>query len=709
VKRRLLSSIAVGLGLVLYAWPGPTVPDFATIKREYQSSDLVVRSADGTIVQELRVSNTARRFHWVELSMVPEHLQRAVLFAEDRRFFSHGGVDWRSVGRAILSGGGRGASTVTMQLASLIAPELKAAGGARRSYRQKLSQMRWAWAIERRWTKAEIVEAYLNLIPLRGESEGITGGVRLLLGKTVESVSPEESVVLAALIRAPNGDISAIADRACRLKEDLIENDFVRFASPQCDRLAEITTRVGASGVPAAARNRVTAAPHLARRLSEREPLARDITTTLDAPLQRFVSEQLRAQLATLRSVNVADGAALVVRNDTGAVLAYVGNGGVESSARYVDGIQARRQAGSTLKPFLYALAIERRLLAADTLLNDAPIEVPVGVGVYRPRNYDNAYKGPVSVRTALASSLNVPAVLAVQRVGVASFVDLLSKLGFSGLQRPDIYGPSVALGSPVVSLWELVGAYRALANGGRLAPLEFLPNEPREATVSVIDPGTAFIVADILADRGSRSVAFGLENPLSTPYWTAVKTGTSKDMTDNWCVGFSRDYTIGVWVGNFSGEPMHDVSGVTGAAPLWARTFDFLAKRPGFNGAAPPVPESLVVRPSGEGRSLYLAGTEPTHQLKTIEPEARLAAIVAPVEGESFAIDPDIPAGHQRITFASAASPSGAGWVLNEKPLGPGDVPFLWAPEPGRYTLSLRSRAGRDIATVRFSVRGRG
>lgn len=706
MRLRVFVGIAVALLIALVAWPVPLVPDFATVKGSYRSSDLVVRAADGTVLQELRVSNEARRFQWVELSSVPEHLQRAVIHAEDRRFLTHRGVDWRSVARALVSGSGRGASTVTMQLASLIAPELKAPRGGRRSYLQKLVQMRWARTIEQRWTKGEIMEAYLNLVPLRGEGEGISGGARLLLGKTVEGLSPEEGVVLAALIRAPNARPLAVAKRGCHLKASLEGAGMVHFASPNCDRIDEIVARL-ASEETVTARNRVTDAPHLARFLNERSTELRDVVTTLDASLQRFVSEQLRAQLVALNGSNVADGAALVVRNDTGAVLAYVGNGGMESSARYVDGVRARRQAGSTLKPFLYALAFERRLLAADTLLNDAPLDIPVGVGVYRPKNYDRSYKGLVSVRTALAASLNVPAVLSVQRVGVSPFVELLGKLHFGALQRPDVYGPSVALGSPVVSLWELVNAYRALANGGRISPLSVVINEPSATAVTVLDPGATFIVADILSDRASRSVTFGLENALSTPYWTAVKTGTSKDMTDNWCVGFSREYTVGVWVGNFSGAPMHDVSGVTGAAPLWARTFDFLAKRPDFEVAAPPIPESLVVRSVNDERAVYLPGTEPVRPVIPIESQLRTAAIVSPVEGEIFAIDPDVPAASQKVVFESVGGMDGIRWVLNGRPLGPAQGRYLWSPEPGHYTLSMRTSDGRDIGIVRFSVRG--
>jgi hypothetical protein len=294
---------------------------------------------------------------------------------------------------------------------------------------------------------------------------------------------------------------------------------------------------------------------------------------------------------------------ALSEDNATGEVLAYVGGSGELASARHVDGVRARRQAGSALKPFLYGLALEMRLVTPATVLEDAPLELAVTGGLYRPRNYDERFRGRVTARTALAASLNVPAVRVLGLVGGEPFAERLRQLGLGGLdEAADFYGPALALGAAEVSLWELVGAYRALARGGVWGPLTLLPRETaaRPPERRVYPEPVAFLVGDILAGRESRSATFGLENALATRFWTAVKTGTSKEMRDNWCVGYSLRYTAGVWVGNFSGAPMHDVSGVTGAAPVWRELMAWLHRA--TPGRAPPRPPASSPAPTASG-----------------------------------------------------------------------------------------------------------
>ena len=234
-----------------------------------------------------------------------------------------------------------------------------------------------------------------------------------------------------------------------------------------------------------------------------------------------------------------------------------------------------------------------------------------------------------MSVRTALASSLNVPAVRALDLVGEEAAVELLRRLGFDGLRESgDYYGPSMALGSADVSLWELVNAYRALARGGVWSPLRLGADEAAGAARRVYSDRAAFLVSSILADRESRSLTFGLENPLATRFWTAVKTGTSKEMRDNWCVGYSRRYTVGVWVGNFGGEPMRNVSGVTGAAPVWREVMAWLH---GAVPSAPPAaPAGVVAAPVAFPGAVeparlewFLAGTEPPRRRRPPSPAA--------------------------------------------------------------------------------------
>lgn len=656
----------------------------------------------------MRVDPSIRRLDWMRLDAVSPALVAAVIASEDRRFHAHAGVDWRAVGAALWSrvtgGRSRGASTITMQVAAFLDGALARRGGPR-SLAQKWRQIRLARVLERQWSKAEILEAYLNRVTFRGELEGVGAASAVLFDKAPHGLTAAESVVLAALIRAPNAGASAVTRRAVRLR-DALASETAALAGEGA--VAAAVAR--ALDVPRGAGPRTSDAPHLARLVLGDAASGAPVRTTLDGRLQRLAAASLRRHLLAVRDRSVQDGAVLVVDNATGDVLAYVGGSGDLASARYVDGVRGRRQAGSTLKPFLYGLAFERRLLTPASLLEDAPLEVPVQGGVYRPRNYDEAFRGLVSVRTALASSLNVPAVRAFGLVGADRLVERLRDLGFEGLvESGDWYGPSLALGSADVTLWELVHAYRTLATGGVASPLRIVPGEPAPAR-RVMPADAAFLVADVLADRASRSATFGLENVLATRFWTAVKTGTSKDMRDNWCIGFSRRYTVGVWVGNFSGEPMHDVSGITGAAPVWLEVMAALHR--GIPSDRPTPPPGVVA-----ARAVFEGGVEPARRewfLRGTEPVARLAArvaavlprIVRPVDGTVVAIDPDIPDDRQRMVFEATAS-ADLHWVLDGSGAGPAAVPLAWTPRPGAHTLVLAGTDGRAVDTVRFVVRG--
>jgi penicillin-binding protein 1C len=454
---------------------------------------------------------------------------------------------------------------------------------------------------------------------------------------------------------------------------------------------------------------RLASAVHASRLLADAAQPCHDVPSSLDAGIQAVAEESLRRHLVELRDRSVRDGAVLVVDNASGEVLAYVGSSGDLSPASHVDGVRALRQAGSTLKPFLYASAIERDLLTPATLLEDAPLDVSLPGGAYRPANYDDAFRGLVSVRTALASSLNIPAVRTLLLVGDDAFARTLRALGVSSVSRPgDYYGPSLALGSADVSLWELVAAYRALARGGVWSPLRLTAassEEPRR----VFGAATAFLVGDILSDRESRAATFGLENALATPFWSAVKTGTSKDMRDNWCIGYSQRFTVGVWVGNFSGESMRDVSGVTGAAPVWEDVMTALHSHEPGN--APAAPDGVVAAWTSFARDaeparreLYRRGREPVAQGGVLETIAR---IEAPEDGSILALDPDIAPRRQRVALTVHAPRADLAWRLDGKALGSAASLLLWEPVQGRHDLELLDGAGRRMDVARFEVKG--
>ncbi|HEY8974760.1 MAG TPA: penicillin-binding protein 1C, partial [Burkholderiaceae bacterium] len=600
-RLRLRATLAA-LALAGSASAQAAIPSFEQVKVGYRSSETVLLDRHGQPVQVVRTDLKARRGGWVPLAQISPALRAAAIASEDQRFPEHAGVDWQAVAGAAIGrtgpGGTRGASTITMQLAGLLDPDLALPKGGR-SVGTKIEQAAAALRIERSWSKDQILEAWLNLVPFRGEQVGVAAMSQSLFQKAPSGLDAEESAIAAALLRAPNAAPAVVGQRACGVLKAQGRGDGCVAAQG----LAELV--LGHPATPSIDGEQL--APHFARQLLK--PGARSapatLRTTLDAGAQRRARDALREQLAQLRDRDVEDGAVVVLDNATGDVLAWVGSSGDLSQAAAVDAVVAPRQAGSTLKPFLYEQAIEQRWLTAASVLDDAPTRLHTPSGLYIPQNYDHDFKGPVSVRTALGSSLNVPAVRTAVMVSPDRFARRLVALGLPIRKAGDFYGYSIALGSPEVTLLSLTNAYRALANGGTVSAPRLQPADDLPATTRVMAAAPSFIVADILADNDARVPTFGLDNALATRYWSAVKTGTSKDMRDNWCVGFSARYTVGVWVGNASGAPMHAVSGVTGAAPVWRTVMDAL-QRSDLPGAHPARPGPAGRRRGGPAGGLF-------------------------------------------------------------------------------------------------------
>jgi penicillin-binding protein 1C len=580
----------------------------------------------------------------------------------------------------------------------------------RKTISQKWDQIEAARELEKHWTKQQILEAYLNLITFRGELQGISAASRGLFDKEPSGLDDRESAVLAVLIRSPN----ALPAEAGRRAKELTRSLYPKASYDNIEQFAiERLSR------PYHVKPQIALAPHLARRLTatsetglkRKEKLADlRIYSTIDLRLQHNARETLQQQINMLKGRNVAEGALIVIENATGNVLAYVGS----ASDSHVDGVMAKRQAGSTLKPFLYGLAIEKHLLTAASVLDDSPLHIPTERGLYVPHDYDHRSRGPVSVRTALASSLNIPAVRTQLLVGTEPFAERLRNSGFDLRQPAEFYGFSLALGTADVSLMELTNAYRMLAREGVWSELRLSPG-PSAKHRQVMDRGAAYIISDILADRSSRSIAFGFDNPLTTRFWSAVKTGTSKDMRDNWCIGFSRRYTVGVWVGNFTGEPMWNVSGISGAAPIWLEVMNYLHRD---NPSSPPQQPSGVVRSKVLFRSdtettrneLFLTGTAPETAVTDVSNNDSwsIPKIAYPPGGTIIVIDPDIPKDNQRVFFeVQNPGSNDLRWVLNGKRLPPGDEGRRWEPKPGRYKLELTGPTGNIHDEVSFEVRG--
>ena len=748
---------------------------FDAVKASHRPSDTLVLDRQGEVLHRLRTDATVRRGRWVALADVSPALRTALVLSEDKRFFEHSGVDWRAVSSAawanLWNTKTRGASTITMQLAGLLDEDLKRGSGGR-SVVQKIGQTVSAQWLERSWRKDQILEAYLNLVPFRGELVGIDALSQTLFGKAAHGLDHQEASVAAALVRAPNAKVAQVVQRACAVLKTLEPPS----RAVDCEGLDLFTTGALQRRDYSASEG---IAPHVARLLTSVRPESvlgagargkasanaaqvGSIHTSLRAPLQRFAVQTLQQHLRELAGRHVEDGALVVLDNATGEVMAWVGSSGDLSNAAEVDYVTALRQPGSTLKPFLYAQAIAERRITAASLLDDSGTQIQTAGGLYIPQNYDHQFKGWVSSRTALAASLNGPAVRLAVMVSPDAFHKQLVRLGLPLRESGDYYGYSLALGSAEVSLLNLTNAYRALSQGGRTSPTTLTarvakPPTPR-SSISVrpepvegsppkitsnqaMDPRAAFIVGDILSDTNSRARTFGTDSVLATRFWTAVKTGTSKDMRDNWALGYSQRYTVGVWVGNASGAPMWDVSGTTGAAPIWAAVMNYLhrtqpshtpqapagvvqarvqfaaldAKASGTaSGPAPLEAARLEWFLQGTQQATFAMNSGATHAgyagaggLKGLKNSGQSAArITAPTTGTILALDPDIPPKHQRVNFQ--AEGAGLRWRMDGKVFAKG-TSAQWLPWPGRHVVQIVDAKGQVLDAIKLEVRGAG
>lgn len=677
----------------------PAMPDYPTVRADWRPSEAWLYDRDGRLLDSERVDFERRRLAWVALKDISPAVRDTVVAAEDHRFWSHGGVDWLAIASAIKTrwtgGRSRGASTLPMQLAAFLAPELAQPG--QRGWVAKIRQMRAAQALASNWTHEQMLEAYFNLLPLRGEAQGIGAGAQSLFGKRPAEMNRTDAALFAGLLPNPAAKAETLGKRACRIAK-----------AADCGAIAAAAATL-VSGEQAA-RFDPALAPHLATRLLDKP--GKRVVTTIDRRIQIAAIVALRRQLAGLGSDRVRDGAVVVLDNATGEVLAYVGGVGLKSTAAAVDGANARRQAGSTLKPHLYAQVIEHGWLTAASILDDSPVQLDTASGLYVPKNYDHSFKGPVSVRSALASSLNVPAVRTLIIDDVQEFRDRLWALGYHGLvEDGEYYGFSLALGSAEVSLVEQANAFRTLANLGKWSPVRFdAARHLRELPRQIVNPGAAFIVGDILADASARADAFGEDSALRLPFWAAAKTGTSKGMRDNWCIGWSDRYTVAVWVGNLEGDSMRAVSGTSGAAPVWRDVM--MALHAGSPGRPPKMPEGVEVRQitlpgtrEPPRREYFMAGTAQA-EMAAAPQVARRPRITSPVSGSVYALDPDIPPDRQSLGVIVSGDVTGFRLILDKKALGDADAGVQIPPRPGVHMLTLVDPGGRMIDRVRFTVR---
>lgn len=531
-----------------------------------------------------------KKYAPIALSKIPKSVILATLAVEDHEFFSHNGVRPLSLIRAakatIMDDSLQGGSTITQQLIKnvLLSPE--------RTMTRKLKELFLAFAVERKYTKDEILEMYLNNIPYGGTAWGIQSATQKFFGKDVGELTLGEAAFMAGLPSSPSSYVSYASDiDMAKARQKLVLN--------RMEELGIITVDQGkkalAEDLKFVEQAEYIKAPHfvqyvrkeLERRYGRQmvESGGLTVKTSLDLDLHNRLQAIVTEEVAKASNLNITNGALVVLEPKTGQILAYVGSVDYfkEGWGAY-DVITALRQPGSSIKPVTYALALERGYTAASTIV-DAPLTIQLGGGqTYKPVNYDGKFHGAVTLRSALANSYNIPAVKLVKEVGPDNMVTLGNNMGLKNWQVDDSYGYSVTLGGKEVRLLDLTNVFATFARGG-----EYLPTTPfisiRDANgfdiysadeakpEQVLSPESAYIISNILSDNNARTPAFGSQSQLVTPGHTvAVKTGTTNEKRDNLTVGYTPSYVVGVWVGNNDNKPMNQylASGVSGAAPIW-------------------------------------------------------------------------------------------------------------------------------------------
>lgn len=526
----------------------------------------------GRLLREI-TSDLGLRGQPKELGELGPRILEVTLVSEDRTFYDHDGVDERALLRALVQAArhGRmvsGASTITQQLVKL----LDGRGHPRtRGVVDKLREIARAQNLEQVLTKDQILLAYLNRLPYGHGLTGPEAAARAYFGVAARDLSWAQAAFLAVLPRAPS-----YLDPYTHKDRVLLRQRALLAALHETGRLTEgERDRALVEPIELRPLTRPFYAPHLvdALQLEDRLSEKTSTTTTLDLDLQRDVEGLVRVHLAAIEGRGASDAAAIVVDNDSGEVLAYVGSADFHSDeiSGQVDMARARRQPGSTLKSFVYALGFARGHTGPE-LTADVPTTFEEsGGGSYTPENFDRGFEGPIPLREALAGSLNIPAVRLAAELGPAELLTTLHHLGFDSLdQTADFYGLALALGSGEVQLRELAAAYAALARGGSFIPLRYTAHAPAAGPVQVLAPDVAALVSEALSDPLARVRGLHGRGPFSLQYPVAVKTGTSSGHRDTWTVGYTRERTVAVWLGNADGSPTARLTGASGAGPLF-------------------------------------------------------------------------------------------------------------------------------------------
>jgi penicillin-binding protein 1C len=560
---------------------------------------------------------------WIDGKEIPDIVKKAFIAAEDRRFYDHHGFDLFATLRALRDNflQGRivsGASTITQQLIRLLQPR-------QRTIKDKLLEISRSGRLEEILSKEEILEQYLNRVPMGNNILGVGLAARVYFGKSVANLTLAEVAILAALPKAP-GRFNPYRKNRERL---LQRKNWVLTRMAEEGAISGKALREAQEDKTLFRRKSFSPmkAPHVVDLLVARgEDVPGIHPTTIDLYLQREVEKILLSHRPYLASRGVKQAAVMVVHNPTLEVLASAGSFSYSSRNQgFNNGTTARRSAGSTLKPFIYAMALEKGY-TVSSLLEDTLRKYRTPFGNFSPDNFDTKEYGPVTLRLALGNSLNISALKMMERLDRDLAYEWLERMNLltDSKRGPDDYGLGLVIGNAEVSLEQLVAAFAMFANGGAYHPLRYLLEKEESAGKPVFSGEVAYIISDILSDPSARMITFGNFRDVSFPFKVSLKTGTSTGYRDGWTVGYTPEYTVGVWIGNFEGTPTNQMSGASGAASIFkdiiyllhGKGQPSLLRRPenvtsvevcGISGMRPG-PYCRYV-----ARELFLKGTEPT------------------------------------------------------------------------------------------------
>ncbi len=605
--------------VVAYNHFAQDLPPPELLAGQAQAQTTKIMDRNGELLFELFDPNGGRRTN-VPISKIPANLKLATIATEDPSFYSNPGVDARGIARAVYylattgKASGGGGSTITQQLVrnTLISPEP--------TIERKIREAILALEVTRRYSKDQILELYLNTIPFGNLAYGIEAASQAYFNKHAEDLTLPEASLLAGLPQAPAlWDPCENPDAALRRQRIVLDlmadagylpRDQIATVSGETTRLINSDTfsRRCTQGIGIKAPHFVVYVRQLLEEQYRPEVVYKgglQVTTTIDLKLQRMAEDEARKQIAALDSKNVTNASVVALNPKTGEILAMLGS--VDFFDKAIDGqvnVAVRlRQPGSSIKPINYLAAFEKGYSPATVIPDVKTIFQIPGQPDYVPENYDLREHGLTNIRTALASSFNIPAVKTLKFVTVQGMIAMAKRVGITTFKDASNYGLSLTLGGGEIQLLELTGAYATFANYGvRVPPTAFLKiadangkvildlqqNPPKGS--QVIDARYAYEITSILSDANARAPAFGASSVLRLSRQAAAKTGTTNDWRDNWTIGYTPDLVTGVWVGNANNSEMEHISGVTGAGPLWHNFMErALAGKPEQDFLIPP------------------------------------------------------------------------------------------------------------------------